>query len=130
MLYLGLYLGKIQLLILSRETFLGRVSWIPTPSSRKVKFQNDPLIMVLIALSRANGPGPKPTPRIILANRKDDYNRYLSQLFGCNYDIFSQFLFNSWLEKIHSFHLYRNVKQQNPCSSKYRREVSSDKIDK
>ena len=34
--------------------------------------------------------------------------------FGCNYDIFSQFLFNSWLKKIYNFYLNRNVKQQSP----------------
>ena len=38
------------------------------PSSRNVKFQNDPLIVVSIAVSRANGPRPKHAPRIILAN--------------------------------------------------------------
>ena len=32
----------------------------------------------------------------------------------CNYDIFSQFLFNSWQQKIYDLHLNRNVKQQNP----------------
>ena len=37
------------------------------PSLRNVKFQNDPLIMVSITVSRANGPGPKHAPRIILA---------------------------------------------------------------
>ena len=39
-----------------------------SPSSRNVKFQNDPLIVVSIAVSRANGPRPKHAPRIILTN--------------------------------------------------------------
>ena len=39
-----------------------------TPSSRNVKFINDPLTLVSIAVSRANGPGPKHALGIILAN--------------------------------------------------------------
>ena len=38
----------------------------PTPSSRNVKFQTDPLIVVLIAVSGANR--PKHAPRFILMN--------------------------------------------------------------
>ena len=38
------------------------------PSSRNVKFQNDPLIVVSIAVSRINGPRPKHAPRIFLAS--------------------------------------------------------------
>ena len=40
----------------------------PTPSSRNVKFQTDPLIVVLIAVSRANRPRPKHAQRFILMN--------------------------------------------------------------
>ena len=84
----------------------------PTPSSRNVKFQTDPLIVVLIAVSRANR--PKHAPRFILMNWviKVEHNNYYT-FFGCNYDIFSQFLLNSWLEKIYNFQLKRNIKQQN-----------------
>ena len=41
---------------------------LPPPSSRNVKFQNDPLIVLLTAVSRANRPGPKHALRIILLN--------------------------------------------------------------
>ena len=40
---------------------------LPT-SSRKFKFQNDPLIVVSIAVSRVNGHRPKHAPRIFLAS--------------------------------------------------------------
>ena len=32
---------------------------VPSPSSRKVNLQNDPLIVVLITMSGANEPGPR-----------------------------------------------------------------------
>ena len=50
----------------------------PAPSSRNIKFQTDPLIMVLIAVSRANRPKPKHAPRFILMNWaiKVEHNNY------------------------------------------------------
>ena len=45
--------------------------------------------------------------------RMNIINAYYT-FIGCNYDIFSQFLFNSCLGKINNFHLNRKVKQQNP----------------
>ena len=103
----------------------------PAPSSRNVKFQTDPLIVVLIAVSRANRPRPKHAPRFNLMNWaiKVEHNNYYT-FFGCNYDIFSQFLLNSWLEKIYNFQLKRNIKQQNPYPPKRPRDVSPAKIDK
>ena len=59
----------------------------------------------------------------------DIINNYYT-FFGCNYDIFSQFLLNSWLKKIYNFQLKRNVKQQNPYPPKHLRDVSPAKIDK
>ena len=38
------------------------------PFLRNVNLQNDPLIVVLITVSRANGPWPKHARSIILAN--------------------------------------------------------------
>ena len=103
----------------------------PAPSSRNFKFQTDPLIVVLIAVSRANRPRPKHAPRFILMNWaiKVEHNNYYT-FFGCNYDIFSQFLLNSWLEKICNFQLQRNIKQQNSYPPKRLRDVSPAKIDK
>ena len=87
------------------------------PSSRNVKFQNNPLIVVSIALSRANGPGQNMLQESFSrATIKDEHNQYLFgyyTFFGCNYDIFSQFCFLA-RKKIYNFHLNRNVKQQNP----------------
>ena len=37
------------------------------PSLRNVKLQNDPLVVVWMAVSEANGPRPKHAPKIILA---------------------------------------------------------------
>ena len=104
----------------------------PAPASRNVKFQTDPLIVVLIAGSRANRPRPKHAPRFILMNwviKVNIIDNYYT-FFGCNYDIFSQFLLNSWLEKIYNFQLKRNVKQQNPYPPKRLMDVSLAKIDK
>ena len=65
----------------------------PALSSRNVKFQTDPLIVVLIAVSRVNRPRPKYAPRFILMNWviKVEHNNYYI-FFRCNYDIFPQFL--------------------------------------
>ena len=92
------------------------------PSLRNVKFQNDPLILISIAMSRTNGPRPKQAPRVILTTyewwSRMNINQYLLQTTCTHFlgviIIFSQFLFNSWLEKIYNFHFNRNVKQQNP----------------
>ena len=50
----------------------------PAPSSRNVKFQTDPLIVVLIAVSSANRPRPKHATRFILMNWaiKVEHNKY------------------------------------------------------
>ena len=50
------------------DSSLGHFSKTPTPSSRNVKLQNNPLIVVSITMSKTNGPGPKHAPRIILTN--------------------------------------------------------------
>ena len=88
------------------------------PSLRNVKLQNDPLIVVSIAVSRANGPKPGHAPSRHSRERRwglSVINTY-GAFFRCSYDIFFTFLFNSWLEKIYKFHFNRNVKQQTPPS--------------
>ena len=88
-----------------------------TPSSRNVKFQNDPLIVVSIGRVQGEWAWAKTFKNHSRERRTrmNIINAYYT-FIGCNYDIFSQFLFNSWLGKINNFHLNRKVKQQNPTT--------------
>ena len=56
------YLGPIKVKCQSEDSFIDFV--------HNVNFQNDPLIVVSIAVSRANMPRPQHAPRIILVKRQ------------------------------------------------------------
>ena len=104
------------------------------PSSRKVKFQNDPLIVVSIGCVQGEWAWAKTCSKNHSPERRtrmNIINTYYT-FIGCNYDIFSQFLFDYWLGKINNFHLNRKVKQQNPSPPPPKRltDVSPDIIDK
>ena len=102
----------------------------PTPSSRNVNFQTDPLIVVLIAMSRANRLGSKHAPRFILINWaiKVEHNNYWT-FFGCNYDIFSQFCLILGCRKYIISNL-RETSSNKTLTPKRLRDVSPAKIDK
>ena len=104
--YSGAELGPIKVKCQSEDSFIDFV--------HNVNFQNDPLIVVSIAVSRANVPWPQYAPWIIFVKRQWRFNTIR---IWCNYDIFSHFLFNSWQQKIYNFHINGNVKQQNPYPS-------------
>ena len=75
--------------------FVGRNVPRPLPpSSRNVKFQNDPLIVVSIAVSKGKWALAKHAPRIILMNGDQGYRMNIINItfytfFGCNFIILS-----------------------------------------
>ena len=56
------YLGPIKVKCQSEDLFIDFAD--------NVNFQNDPLVVVSITVSRANGPRPQHAPGIILVNKQ------------------------------------------------------------
>ena len=74
------------------------------PSTRNVKFQNDPLTVVSIDRVQGEWAWAKTRSKNHSRERRTRMNTIKTYytFIGCNHDIFWQFLFNSWLGKINN----------------------------